>query len=353
MKKIILVVLTLLSVMSFSENNISNIEGLMVRSREIPLSEDVSDEFRAYLAAKPIVDIDVIKNMNFETDEQWEEWIQQRDEATTAFVRGLAEKLSVNYVSDTINGVKVFRVFPSKISREHSSHLFVHNHGGAYILNGGEAALFEAILIADRLKMPVISIDYRMPPSHPAPAGVEDVTAVWKELLKDRDPMEMAMGGTSGGAGITAGTIHKLNDLNLPLPGAIFLGTPAVNIENTGDSRFINEGIDTSLWTWEGIIEDALNMYAKNTGSRHPYVSPIEGELNNFPPTYLISGTRDLLLSDTIRMHRKLRRAGVEADLHVYEGQAHADYLAATFSPESYEHFRELDAFLIEHLKNK
>ena len=50
-------------------------------------------------------------------------------------------------------------------------------------------------------------------------------------------------------------------------------------------------------------------------------------------------------------MHRKLRRAGVEADLHVYEGQAHGDYLGATFSPESYEHFSELDAFLIRHLK--
>ncbi|UUV18160.1 alpha/beta hydrolase [Fusobacteria bacterium ZRK30] len=351
MKKIILVVFMLVSVLGFSKDNSLNNEEMTVGSRKIPLSEDVSDEFRAYLAAKPIVDIDLIKNMNFETDEEWNQWIQQRDNATIAAVRELAEKLSVNYISDTINGVKVFRVFPSKISREHKSHLFVHNHGGAYILNGGEAALFEAILIADRLKMPVISIDYRMPPSHPAPAGVEDITAVWKELLKDRDPMEMAMGGTSAGGAITAGAIHKLNDLSLPLPGALFIGTPGINMENTGDSRFINEGIDTNLWTWEGIVENALNMYTQNIDSRHPYVSPIEGELNNFPPTYLISGTRDLLLSDTVRMHRKLRRAGVKADLHIYEGQAHADYIAATFSPESYEHFRELDSFLIEHLK--
>jgi len=351
MKKIILVVFMLLSAWSFSENSMSNDEGLMVRSREIPLPEDVSDAFREYVAAKPIVDMDQIKNMNFETDEQWEEWIQERDKATITAVRELSEKLSVKYISDTINGVKVFRVFPSKISREHKSHLFVHNHGGAYILNGGEAALFEAILIADRIKIPVISIDYRMPPSHPAPAGLEDVVAVWKELLKDRDPLDMAMGGSSGGGAITAGAIHKLNDLNLPLPGALFLGTPAVNTDNTGDSRFINEGIDGNLWTWEGVVENAVDMYIKNIDSRHPYVSPIEGELNNFPPTYLISGTRDLLLSDTVRMHRKLRRAGVESDLHVYEGQAHADYLGAAFSPESYEHFSELNVFLIKHLQ--
>ena len=61
---------------------------------------------------------------------------------------------------------------------------------------------------------------------------------------------------------------------------------------------------------------------------------------------------RDLLLSDTVRAHRKLRRAGVEADLHIYEGQSHGDYIAMWNAPESAEHYAELNAFLLKHLQN-
>jgi acetyl esterase/lipase len=92
-------------------------------------------------------------------------------------------------------------------------------------------------------------------------------------------------------------------------------------------------------------------MYAGKFNLKHPYVSPIYGDFSGFPPCYFISGTRDLLLSDTVRAHRKLRRVGVEADLHIYEGQSHGDYLAVLNSPESHEHFAELNAFLLKHLK--
>ncbi|MCA9055673.1 MAG: alpha/beta hydrolase fold domain-containing protein, partial [Planctomycetaceae bacterium] len=74
--------------------------------------------------------------------------------------------------------------------------------------------------------------------------------------------------------------------------------------------------------------------------------SPVYGDVSGFPPTYLISGTRDLLLSDTVIMHRMLRKAGVPAELHVYEGMSHADYAFDANLPESKEHFRELNAFL-------
>jgi acetyl esterase/lipase len=74
-------------------------------------------------------------------------------------------------------------------------------------------------------------------------------------------------------------------------------------------------------------------------------------DVRGFPPSYLITGTRDLLLSDTVLMHSKLRRAGVEADLHVYEGHSHADYAILYDTPEAKENFAELKAFLTRHLK--
>jgi acetyl esterase/lipase len=79
-------------------------------------------------------------------------------------------------------------------------------------------------------------------------------------------------------------------------------------------------------------------------------VSPINGSFDNFPPTYLITGTRDLLLSDTVRTHRELKRAGAKAELNVYEGQSHADYAVAFGTPESEEHYQALSEFFYGHL---
>lgn len=91
-------------------------------------------------------------------------------------------------------------------------------------------------------------------------------------------------------------------------------------------------------------------LYAGSTDHRHPFVSPVYGGLRGFPPTVVISGTRDLLLSNMVRVHRKLRTAGVTAELHVFEGQSHADYLRAVPSPEAADALGEIAAFFDRHL---
>jgi len=318
--------------------------------RTLPPSVDVSDEFRETLLNTPAPDAETAKSNIPETTEQWVAMIRAADEQTAAAARKMAQVLSVKVQHDTIADVNIYRVTPPEIAPEHINHLFFHVHGGAYILNGGEAGTFEAVLIASHLKIPVISIDYRMPPKHPAPAAMEDVVMVWKALLTDRSAALMAMGGTSGGAGLTMSSVQRFQELGLALPQALLLGTPGADAGKVGDTRYINDGIDTSLVTWDGIVEQALKMYATNYDLSHPYVSPIYGNFGGFPPSYLISGTRDLMLSDTVRVHRKLRRAGVDADLHVYEGQSHADYLKFMNVPESFEHFTELNTFLLKHL---
>jgi monoterpene epsilon-lactone hydrolase len=237
-------------------------------------------------------------------------------------------------VSKKVNSLKVF--------------LFIH--GGAWFLNAGLSGTTEAVLIAARMKIPVISIDYRRPPKYPAPAATDDVSAVWKELLKKTSPASVIMGGTSAGGNIAMSSVQRFKDLGLPVPGALYIGTPAVDVDMTGDSRFINEGIDRLLVTWKPLPQDAGAMYAGELGKKHPYVSPIYGDFTGFPPSYIIAGTRDLMLSDAVRAHRALRRVGVEAELHIYEGFSHGDYLVIWNAPESEEHFEELNRFALKNL---
>jgi len=319
--------------------------------RMLPASVDVSDVMRESLLNTPAPDVEAARNFVPETIEQWKALISERGERAAAGARALANGLSVVVEQESIDGVNVHRVTPAEIDPRHENHLFVYLHGGAYLFNGGEAGTAEAVLIAARAKMLVLSVDYRMPPDHPAPAAINDVVAVWENLLNSRPATSLALGGTSAGGGLTMASVHRFKELDLDLPGALYLGTPGSDVNKVGDSRYIMEGIDRLLVAWDAGGAQGMSMYAADYDHNHPYVSPIYGDFEGFPPSYVISGTRDLMLSDAVRTHRKLRAAGVDADLHVYEGQSHGDYAAVPNSPESHEHYAELNAFLLKHLE--
>ena len=137
----------------------------------------------------------------------------------------------------------------------------------------------------------------------------------------------------------------------LPLPAAIAPGTPWSDITETGDTYFANEMLDNVLVSYRGWLGDAAKLYANGTDLKDPMLSPIYGDFHGFPPAILTTGTRDLFLSNTVRTHRKLRDAGIEAQLIVFEGLSHAQYLFDPATPESKEHFREVTAFFERHLE--
>ena len=87
-------------------------------------------------------------------------------------------------------------------------------------------------------------------------------------------------------------------------------------------------------------LRDVNLLYAGGHDLTDPFLSPLFGDVTGFPPTLLIAGTRDLFLSNTVRMHRKLRESGVDADLHIFDGRPHAGYGNA---PEEAAVFAEID----------
>lgn len=111
------------------------------------------------------------------------------------------------------------------------------------------------------------------------------------------------------------------------------------------------QGLDP-LGQREGLIEGTFDVYAGGEALDNPLISPIYADIDEFPPTIFISGTRDLLLSDTVRMHRLLRSADVETDLHIYDGQSHGDYMSGILidMPESEDAINELGQFFNKHI---
>src|ERR1700720_4662545 len=138
----------------------------------------------------------------------------------------------------------------------------------------------------------------------------------------------------------------------LRLPGAIAPGTPMSDVTKSGDSFYTNEMVDNVLVSRNGFCDAGTVVYAHGHDLKDPLLSPVYGDMHGFPPAILTTGTRDLLLSNTVRVHRKLREAGVEAVLQVFEGQSHAQYLRDVNAPETKDAIGEIARFLNKHLGN-
>jgi hypothetical protein len=127
-------------------------------------------------------------------------------------------------------------------------------------------------------------------------------------------------------------------------------GTPMSDLTLAGDTFKTNAMLDNVLVAPGASCDQRAALYTNGRDLKDPMLSPVYGDMSGFPPTILTSGTRDLLLSNTVRVHRKLRQAGVEASLQVFEGQSHAQYYRDVTAPETKEAFDEIAQFFDRHL---
>ncbi|MGA7487375.1 MAG: alpha/beta hydrolase [Xanthobacteraceae bacterium] len=318
-----------------------------VPGRSIPVPTTASPRLQASIAAPYRVPN---WNANPKSAEEWKELINKAAAAGTVARKEAREKLGVTMEETVIGGVKAFILSPKVIPAVNQNRLLVHVHGGGYVYNPGEAGTGEATLMAAYGGFKVISFDYRMPPDHPYPAAMDDAMAVWRAALGMQDPRNMAIFGTSTGGGMTLAMILRARTEGLPLPAAIAPGTPWSDLTETGDTYKTNEWLDNVLVSYDGYLSHAALLYANGHDLKDPQLSPIYGDFSGFPPAILTSGTRDLFLSLTVLTHRKLRRAGVEAELQVFEGMSHAQYNFDPYALETKEVFGEIARFFDKHL---
>ncbi len=311
---------------------------IVVPARCLPLPAHVSDAARTMLAAPPeMMPPDYPAGKDAAT---WRAHIAQVDAMLIAQMRPMMEGLPFEVEPDIVAGVPVFRAKPAGTAAN-PANIFMDMHGGALAYLGGEGCAMMAGFMALRTGMTVISVDYRMPPDHPYPAGLDDCVAVYASLLATRESRTIAIGGSSAGGNLAAATILKARDTGLPLPACAVLLSPEIDLTEGGDSFVTNLGIDPVLCTRLTILNA---LYADGAPLDDPYLSPLFADFTKgFPRSFIQTGTRDLFLSNAVNIHRALRRAGVEAELHVFEAMPHGGFFGA---PEDQEVALEVQAFL-------
>jgi acetyl esterase/lipase/predicted SnoaL-like aldol condensation-catalyzing enzyme len=221
--------------------------------------------------------------------------------------------------------------------------VYLYIHGGAFVFGGGLFAKALGARGADALGLRVVSVDYRMPPDHPFPAAPEDCVAVYKALLETVDPARIVIGGGSAGGNLAAAATLMIRDRGLPMPAGVILLTPEVDLTESGDSFRTNEDLDIIL---KRGLPECNALYAGGHDLTDPYLSPLFADFTRgFPPALVQSGTRDLFLSNSVLIHRKLREAGVDAELHVWEAMPHGAFSRGE-TPESAQVNAEVARFI-------
>lgn len=261
----------------------------------------------------------------------------------------LAEEYGVTVEEGKLDGVRTYTLTPKNLAEEKADKVIFYIHGGGYILGHGVAGIGEGVLMAGLEGYRVVCVDYRMAPEHPYPAAIDDAFRAYRALLETTPAEKVAVFGTSTGGAMTLILGIQAARAGAPMPGALIAGTPWADLTKTGDSYVTMDGVDNILATYDRLIRTAAELYAGKADMKDPLLSPVyaeEAALTKFPPTLLVSGTRDLFLSNTVRMHEKLLLADRHAELIVYEALSHAQYYLNPKAPETKTHYRLLGKFL-------
>ncbi len=252
--------------------------------------------------------------------------------------KSVAEKVAFDPVA--FDGFEACFAIPCE--EKDSRRVILYLHGGGYVAGNLKYARGFAGILADHTRRRVMAVAYRLAPEHPFPAALEDAAAAYQYLLDSGyEPGSIALVGESAGGGLVFCLGQKLKALGLPLPAGIVALSPWTDLTFSGESYKTNAKKDPSL------NEAALRSHAKAYAcgqQESPLVSPAFGEFTGFPPSLLLAGGNELLLSDAELLAVRLVKGGSRCELVIEEGLWHVYVLFGI--PEARAAMERIAAFL-------
>lgn len=257
-----------------------------------------------------------------------------------------------------MRGVHTDVVTPAAgISPGNKRRVLINLHGGGFRTGARITSALESIPVAALGRIKVVTVDYRQGPEHRFPAASEDVAAVYRELLKTYPSQNIGIYGCSAGGLLTAQATAWIQKERLPAPGAIGVLCASASGWSQGDSALLGpllNGLEPLPASYDAPPHPEVSnaTYFSEADFADPLVAPIRSDtvLGRFPPTLIISSTRDLALSAAVHTHARLTRLGVETQLNVWEGLGHAFFTNNPDLPESREAIVVIVKFFDKHL---
>ena len=228
-------------------------------------------------------------------------------------------------------------------------YIILQLHGGGYVGAMRNAyRTFAGLYNEVSGGMSVLTIDYRVAPENPYPAALEDAVSAFDWLVAQGfSEKQIILAGDSAGGGLALALCMYLKDRGRTLPAGIVAMSPWTDLTASGPSYDDNFEKDPLF----GNTRDSLiynKDYVGENDPRNPYISPLFGDYEGFPPMLLQVGSIEIMLSDSQLVAEKAKEAGVSVKLTVYEGMFHIFQMAMKLLPESREAWMEIGRFLEE-----
>lgn len=317
-----------------------------VPAQSVPMSTFLSPEAKIYVTQhlKDMQDPEILK----------------QDAGVPRFMKGYLardyELFAVDRKDGKVGGVHAYVYKPKAgVSAENKNRVLINLHGGGFSGCWPGCAELESIPVSAMGQIEVVSVDYREGPDHKYPAASEDVASVYRELLKTHKPKEIGIYGCSAGGMQTAMSVAWFQTHSLPAPGAIGIFCASAGGGFGGDALYTAYPLgEARLGFRETAGTPPPLGYFAGTDPQDPMVSPVSSPevLSKFPPTLIITGTRDFASSTALYTHEQLVKAGVDAELHVWEGLFHGFFYNVDV-PESKDALNVIIEFFHDHLGQK
>lgn len=280
-----------------------------------------------------------------------EEWSKLKEKYI-----GYTKKLNIETVNKfnpeieytSISGVSVAKITPKTWKKDKK--IIIYLHGGAYTLFTSKSSLYNILPLSHSSGIRVISINYTTAPLKKWKEIIEEVTAVIIQLNKDGYSYKsMGVLGDSAGGGLAISSILKLRNDGNNTPKAVALWSPWVDITETGDTYQTLKDAEPTF-TYNSFLAHSANAYADREEQKNPYVSPVYGNFKKgFPSTLIQGGTKELLLSNFIRIYQKMDTSNIDVKLDIYEGMWHV-FQSHYNIPESKVAIKKTANFFNSHL---
>lgn len=258
-----------------------------------------------------------------------------------------AEQLGIEYELEpaAIEGVEAYWI---RNSQSVSDKALIYLHGGGYILGSARTNVALPVRINQYSRIPVLSVEYRLAPEHKFPAGLMDALGTYRWLLENGFEAEsIGVFGDSAGGGLALALALGARDEGLPQPGALAVLSPSTDQARRGDTQVTLAAFDPILGS--GAATPG-HVYAGDTPLTNPLISPVYADLTGMGPLLIQVGTREKLLSGSVRLARRAREAGVDVTLDVWEGMWHVWQDHPTI-PEAEQASQEISAFFRRNLR--
>ena len=251
------------------------------------------------------------------------------------------DRFSLTPGAVTIAGVPCLEIVPEGCDPDH---LVLYFYGGGYVTGSAYEDLIVSAALASFARARIIAPEYRLAPENPWPAATTDGFAVFEALAIDLNGRTLAIAGESAGGNLALAVMLRARDAGLPMPHAAALLSPWCDLANGGDSVSGNDGRDPTLT--RRFLDAYTKLYAGDNHAKTPDISPLHGTYDSsFPPMFVTTGTRDLLMSQCVRLAQVLRNAGVDVDLRIWDGLWHVFEFYDEL-PEAEQSLRTVAAFL-------